>query len=228
MLPCLKNWSTFSETTCSLICPLTLADISFERIFLAFILTADKISVEKDNPYENKIITPNLSSVSPLLSAFSLKSQLFCQKLNPSKAILRNYFITNRIIAVEREYNMTSKTIMAPENRTFLMFSIFYIVAGIAQLASFAIEGSAPLHLPLLGIVSIVTGYLVFSMKKWAVPLVAGLLVVGIVFGATTLSSSMALQTFGGAMLLHVALIAYIILLLVASLYLLAQKEKLN
>ena len=120
-------------------------------------------------------------------------------------------------------------TSMATKNRTFLMFSIFYIVAGIAQIATFAIEGaSAPLHLPLLGIVSLVTGYLVFSMKKWAVPLVAGLLFVGLAFGATTLVSSMGLNGFGGAILLHVALLAYIVILLVVSVYLLSKRESLN
>jgi len=124
---------------------------------------------------------------------------------------------------------MASETSMATKNRTFLMFSIFYIVAGIAQLASFAIEGSsAPLHLPLLGIISLITGYLVFSMKKWAIPFVAGLLAVGVIFGATTLSSSIALNSFGGAILLHIALIAYIIVLLVVSVYLLSKRETLN
>jgi len=124
---------------------------------------------------------------------------------------------------------MASETSMATKNRTFLMFSIFYIVAGIVQLASFALEGSsAPLHLPLLGIVSLITGYSVFSMKKWAIPLVAGLFAVGVTFGATTLSSSIALNSFEGAMLLHVALIAYIILLLVVSVYLLSKREALN
>ena len=102
-------------------------------------------------------------------------------------------------------------------------------MAGIAQLASFAFEGSsAPLHLPLLGIVSLITGYLVFSTNKWAVPLISGLLVVGLTFGATTLFSSMALNSFGGAMILHVALLAYMILLLVASVYLLTKRETLN
>ncbi|MDG6222649.1 MAG: hypothetical protein IAX21_05520 [Candidatus Bathyarchaeota archaeon] len=121
---------------------------------------------------------------------------------------------------------MASETSMATKNRTFLMFSIFYIAAGIVQLGSFALEGSsAPLHLPLLGILSLITGYLVFSMKKLAVPLVAALLAVGLTFGVTTLSSSVALNTFGGAIMLNVALIVYIILLLVVSLILLVHRE---
>ena len=151
-----------------------------------------------------------------------------CQIPVSWSAILRNYFITNRIIAVGREYKMAS-TSMATKNRTILMFSIFYIVAGIAQIASFAIEGSsAPLHLPLLGIVSLVTGYLVYTMKKWAVPLVAGLLAVGLTFGTTTLLSSMDLNGFGGAILIHLALIAYVILLLIVSLSLLSKRESLT
>jgi hypothetical protein len=124
---------------------------------------------------------------------------------------------------------MASQTSMATKNRTTLMLSLFYIVTGIAQLVSFVIEGSgAPLHLPLLGVISLITGYLVFRMKKWVVPLVAGLLAVGLTFGATTLSSSLSLNGFGGAMLLHVALIAYMLLLLVVSVYLLSKRETLN
>ncbi|MCW4022442.1 MAG: hypothetical protein ACOWW1_04060 [archaeon] len=124
---------------------------------------------------------------------------------------------------------MASQTSIPPKNRTVLIFSIFYIVAGLAQLATFAVEGSnAPLHLPILGIISLITGYLVFSTNKWALPLIAGLLAVGLTFGATTLSSSIALNGFGGAMLLHVALITYIILLLVVSVYLIYKRETLN
>ena len=124
---------------------------------------------------------------------------------------------------------MASETSTATKNRPFLLFSIFYIAAGIAQIGAFAIEGSsAPLNLPILGLVSLITAYLVFAMKKWAVPLVAGLFIVGLTFGATTLSNSIALQTFGGAMLLHVALIAYMILLLVVSLYIIARRTNLT
>ena len=124
---------------------------------------------------------------------------------------------------------MASETSLATKNRLFLMLSIFYIAAGIAQLGSFALEGSsAPLHLPLLGILSMITGYLVFSMKKLAVPFVAGLLGVGLTFGVTTLLSSIALNPFGGAILLNVALIAYVVLLLAASVYLLLKRENLN
>jgi hypothetical protein len=108
-----------------------------------------------------------------------------------------------------------------------LMFSIFYIAVGIVEVGYFVIENfAAPPHIPVLGILSLITAYTVFKMKKWALPLVVGLFFVGITFGATTLSNSFALQTFGDAMLFNIALIAYMIILLIASIYIVAKREK--
>jgi hypothetical protein len=122
---------------------------------------------------------------------------------------------------------MTSKSSSKIKNPAVLLFSIFYIAVGIAEVGYFAIESStAPPHIPVLGILSIITAYTLFKMKKWALPLVVGLFFVGITFGATTLSNSLALQTSGGAMLFHTALIAYMIILLIASIYIVARREK--
>ena len=120
---------------------------------------------------------------------------------------------------------MTSKSGSKIKNPAVLA-SIFYIAAGIIQVGYFAIESfSAPPHIPVLGILSLITAYTVFKMKKWALPLVVGLFLVGITFGATTLSNSLELQTFGDAMLFHLALIAYMIILLIASVYIVAKRE---
>jgi len=122
---------------------------------------------------------------------------------------------------------MTSKSSSKIKNPAVLLFSIFYIAAGIVEVGYFAIENfAAPPHIPVLGILSLITAYTLFKMKKWALPLVVGLFFVGITFGATTLSNSLALQTFGSAMLFHTALIAYMIILLIASLYIMTQREK--
>jgi hypothetical protein len=51
---------------------------------------------------------------------------------------------------------------------------------------------------------------------------------VGLTFGATTLSNSLALQAFGDAMLLNLALIAYMIILLMVSLGIVAKRENFN
>ncbi len=124
---------------------------------------------------------------------------------------------------------MTSKTISKTENPTILIFSIFYIAVGIAEVGYFAIENfTAPMHIPVLGILSLITAYSLLKMKRWSVPLVIGLFVTGITFGATTLSNSIALQTFGGAMLFHIALIAYMVILLIVSIYTVARRENFN
>jgi len=124
---------------------------------------------------------------------------------------------------------MTSETSNKIENPTMRLISIFYIAAGIAEVGYFALENfAAPPHIPVLGILSLITAYSIFKMKKWALPLVVGLFVVGITFGATTISNSIALQTFGGAMLFHIAMIAYMIILLIASVYIVARRENFN
>ena len=115
------------------------------------------------------------------------------------------------------------------ENPTMLLFSIFYIAVGIAEVGYFAIENfAAPAHIPVLGILSLITAYSILKMKKWALPIVVGLFVTGITFGATTLSDSITLQTFGGAMLFHITLIAYMLILLIVSAYIVAKRENFN
>ena len=122
---------------------------------------------------------------------------------------------------------MTSEKSTKIRNPTMVIFSIFYIAIGIVELGYFAIENfAAPAHIPVLGILSLITAYSIFKMKKWALPLVVGLLATGITFGATTLSNSITLQTFGGAILFHLVLIVYMIILLIVSIYLLAKREK--
>ena len=124
---------------------------------------------------------------------------------------------------------MTSNSSSKIKNPAVLLFSVFYIAVGIAEVGYFVIENfAAPPHIPVLGILSLVTAYSLFKMKRWSVPLVVGLFVTGITFGATTLANSIAVQTFGGALLFHLALIAYMIILLIASGYIVAKRENFN
>ena len=124
---------------------------------------------------------------------------------------------------------MASKSRFKIENPTVFLFSLFYIIVGIVEVVYFAIENfAAPPHIPVLGILSLITAYGLFKMKKWSVPLVIGLFFIGIVFGATTLYPSVTMQTFGGALLFHTALIAYMIILFIAFIYTIAKRENFN
>jgi hypothetical protein len=124
---------------------------------------------------------------------------------------------------------MTSESGSKIKNPIVLLFTIFYAVAGIAQIGYFAIAAStAPPHLPVLGILSLITAFSLFQMYKWTVPLALVMFVTGITFAATSLSNSLALQEFGDAMLINLALVVYVIALLIVSLYVLAKRADLS
>jgi len=65
----------------------------------------------------------------------------------------------------------------------------------------------------------------VFRMEKWAVWLVIALFFLGTTFGAITLYDSIALQTFEGALLFHLTLIVYLIMTIVAFIYVTAKRK---
>jgi hypothetical protein len=124
---------------------------------------------------------------------------------------------------------MTSESGSKIGNPIVLLFTIFYAVAGIVQIGYFAIEiASAPPHLPVLGILSLITAFSLFKMYKWTTPLALLTLVTGITMGIATLLNSLALQEFGDNILINLALVVYIIVLLIASLYVLAKRTDLN
>lgn len=132
-------------------------------------------------------------------------------------------------IAVVKGCKMTTKSGFKIEKPMVFLFSLFYIAVGIVQVGYWAIENfAAPPHIAILGILSLITAYGLFRMKKWSVPFVIVLFFVGLAFGAITLNTSIELQTFGGAPLFHTALIAYMIILLIALIYTVAKREDFN
>jgi hypothetical protein len=124
---------------------------------------------------------------------------------------------------------MASKSGFSIENPVVFLFTLFYIIVGILQVGYWAVENSAaPPTIIVLGILSLITAYGFFRMKKWSVPLVISLFFLGVTFGVITLNTSILLQSFGGALLFHIALISYMIILLIALLYTLMKREDFN
>jgi hypothetical protein len=122
---------------------------------------------------------------------------------------------------------MTLKSKFKVESPVVFLFSVFYIIAGAVEVSYLVIENfTAPPHIGVLGLLSLITAYGLFKMRKWSVLLVTALFFLGIAFGATTLYDSVILQTFEGALLFHTALIAYMIILLIAFVYVVAKREK--
>lgn len=122
---------------------------------------------------------------------------------------------------------MTLKSKFKVENPVVFLFSVFYIIAGAVEIFYIVTEKfDAPPHIGVLGLLSLITAYGLFKMRKWSVLLATALFFLGITFGATTLYRSVTLQTFEGELLLHTALIAYMIMLLIAFVYVVAKREK--
>lgn len=122
---------------------------------------------------------------------------------------------------------MTLKSKFKVENPVVFLFSVFYIIAGAVEVFYLVSEKfAAPPHIGVLGLLSLITAYGLLKMRKWSVLLVAALFFLGITFGATTLYNSVTLQTFEGELLFHTALIAYMIMLLIAFIYVVAKREK--
>jgi len=122
---------------------------------------------------------------------------------------------------------MTSKSKFKVENPIVFLFSVFYIIAGAVEVFYMVIEKfAAPPHIGVLGLLSLITAYGLFKMRKWSVLLVIALFFLEVTFGAIALYNSVILQTFGGALLLNIALTVYMILLLIAFIYVVAKREK--
>ena len=120
---------------------------------------------------------------------------------------------------------MALKSKLKVENPAVLLFSIFYAIAGIVFLSIFVVYVLKPPHVGIIGVLSLITAYGVFRMEKWAVWLVVVLFFLGTTFGAITLYDSIVLQTFEGALLFHAALIVYLIMTVVAFIYVVAERK---
>ncbi len=121
---------------------------------------------------------------------------------------------------------MTLKSKLKVGNPAILLFSIFYLVVGLVEILFLAITSFiGPPHLGVLGLLSLITAYGLFRMRRWSVFLVTALFFLGVTFGLTTLYNSIRLQTFEGAMLFHASLITYLVLTLVAFTYVAAKRK---
>lgn len=116
------------------------------------------------------------------------------------------------------------------ENPWMFSFSIFYAIAGGAKLYLLILSDFPP-HIGVLGVLSLITAYGLIKKKSWVVWLVAILLFTGITFGTTTLYTSIRVQTLNPnleGLLFHLTLIVYIAMTIIASIYVLARREKLQ
>jgi len=122
---------------------------------------------------------------------------------------------------------MALKSMLKVEKSGIAVASIFYLIAGIAQLVILAMSPIMPIGV--LAISCLITAYGLIKMRKWAVWLVVILLFPEITFATVTLYVSiMQQQAFFPNLewlLVHLMLVIYVIATLVASLYVLAKRQ---
>jgi uncharacterized membrane protein (DUF2068 family) len=114
------------------------------------------------------------------------------------------------------------------EKLGIIVFSLFYAIAGGAQIFLLYLSDFRLFTLGILGILSLATAYGLFKTKKWVPWLAVILLFLGTTFGATTLYVSIVRQTFNPSLdilSLRLALIVYTLMTIIASVYVLAKRE---
>jgi len=108
------------------------------------------------------------------------------------------------------------------------VFSVFYAIAGGVEIFLLYLSDFRLVTLGFLGILSLVTAYGLVKAKKWVPWLVVILLFLGTTFGASTLYASILRQMFNPSLdvlSFHLALIVYLLMTIIASIYVLARRE---
>lgn len=106
-------------------------------------------------------------------------------------------------------------------------FSVFYVIVGGMMFFLLVLSGLADFPLGILGFLCLVTAYGLIKTEKWVTWLVGAVFVLGITFGATTLYASIMLYTFNPSLsilVFHLVLIAYLVLTVLASVYVFAKR----
>lgn len=124
---------------------------------------------------------------------------------------------------------MTLKWKLKVENVGVTAFSIFYAVVGCLLLVHvFLSTFRAPPSVGVLGFLSLMAAYGLIKTSKWSVLLVVALFFVGTTFGATELFASVVRETFNPnleMLLFHLALIVYLIIMAIATVYVVARRR---
>jgi uncharacterized membrane protein (DUF2068 family) len=109
----------------------------------------------------------------------------------------------------------------------FSLFSFFYLIAGIALIAALFGSGSLPVHVSMLGALSLIVSYGLNRMKRWALFLTVLTALVSISFGCVTVY---AIYRMFGRGLTEISLLSVMILYVtfsvVSLLYVTAKRDK--
>ena len=123
---------------------------------------------------------------------------------------------------------MALKSKLKVESLGVAVFSIFYAIVGVVIISILALSNFTVPHMVVLALLSLITAYGLFRMKKWAVLLTVILFFLGAAFSAPLLYHSIMVEPFFSSLetsLLNLALIGYMIGLFATLLYVAANRE---
>jgi hypothetical protein len=126
---------------------------------------------------------------------------------------------------------MTLKEKLKIESTPIFVFTVFYILAAVWTLAILAVNGIAMVHTAIIALLSLITAYGLYKMQKWSLWLVVALFFIGNTFGLVNLYWSIIGNGFSEnteTLLLNLALIGYVIMTWLATIYIGAKKDKLK
>ncbi len=114
------------------------------------------------------------------------------------------------------------------KRRDGLLLAIFYGTVGVLQLATVAVLDIRMVWIGALAILSLIAAYGLLMAKKWSVWLVIALFFPQVVFGATTLYSSISLYASPqevSLLLFDISLVLFIVLSLISFIYVAAKRK---
>ena len=105
--------------------------------------------------------------------------------------------------------------------------SFFYLIAGIALLAPLVQSSSPPLHVGLLGALSLIASYGLNRMKRWGFFLTVLIALPGMSFGCVTIYAVYRLFVVGlTEILILSAMILYVAVLAFTTLYVIRKRDE--
>jgi hypothetical protein len=126
---------------------------------------------------------------------------------------------------------MALKERLKIESTPIFVFIVFYLLAAIWNLAILFSNGIALVQTGIIALLSLATAYGLYKMQKWSLWLVVALFFIGSTFGLVTLYWSIVRDGFAGSvevLLLNLALIGYVIMTWLATVYIGSRRDKLT
>ncbi len=126
---------------------------------------------------------------------------------------------------------MDLRSIIKMEQKGFFFFTLFYLIAGIANLIVLGVYGLDLFHVALVAVVSFLAAYGLYKLQSWSLWLVMSLFFIATTYGAFMLNAYWAEYSTNpniGSLLASIAWIIYLIFTWIATIYVGAKRKVLQ